>query len=206
MIRFREIPSAVAALSTPELEKLMVEIAERWRPVVGFPEYEVSDQGRVRSLPRVVVLSRPNGVARQRRNGAILKPGLDGKGYPMVVMCDQGRRVTRRCHLLVLEAFVGLKPDGQEALHGDGDSGNPKLENLRWGTSAENRADAMAHGTAYTLGRGEAHAMAKLSAAQVSEIKWALTDAPRGAGAALAKKYGVSQSAISKIKNGDTWA
>jgi len=50
-------------------------------------------------------------------------------------------------HRLVLIAFVGLQPDGMEALHRDGDPGNNTLSNLRWGTHSENQLDQVAHGT-----------------------------------------------------------
>lgn len=110
--------------------------AETWRPVVGWPDYEVSDHGRVRSyipfhhkpLPRVVAL------------------GADPKGYPVARLWG-GRlnRVHRRVHRLVLEAFVGPRPRGLVTRHLNGIPTDNRLSNLRYGTYAENMADRLLH-------------------------------------------------------------
>lgn len=53
-----------------------------------------------------------------------------------------------RCavHVLVLEEFVGLCPPGMESCHGDGDTQNNWLTNLRWDTPTNNNADKIKHG------------------------------------------------------------
>lgn len=104
---------------------------ERWLPVVGYEEhYLVSDQGRVWSV----------------RKGRCLKPRPDNRGYLRVRLPD-GPTVV---HRLVLSAFVGPRPYGHEACHGDGDKANARLQNLRWGTRSENARDRVRHGT-FTL-------------------------------------------------------
>ena len=121
---------------------------ETWKPVLGFEgHYEVSDQGRVRSLDRTV--SHWRGGTRLRR-GRCLKPGVAGGvgGYLHVVLMSDGKtRCNRTVHRLVLEAFVGLRPEGMQACHNDGDPHNNALSNLRWDTPASNNADKKAHGT-----------------------------------------------------------
>jgi hypothetical protein len=107
---------------------------ERWLPVVGFERYyEVSDLGRVRSLRR-----------------GILKPSYSNSGgYGLVILSDGlGGRFGRYVHRLVLEAFAGPCPEGQEARHYDeNDPRNARLSNLKWGTSGENKRDQVRHGT-----------------------------------------------------------
>jgi hypothetical protein len=49
-------------------------------------------------------------------------------------------------HRLVLEAFVGACPTGQQARHLDGNADNPRLDNLAWGTARENMEDRFRHG------------------------------------------------------------
>lgn len=51
-----------------------------------------------------------------------------------------------RVHQLVLIAFAGPAPAGCEVLHNDGNPGNNRLANLRWGTRSENLYDRVRHG------------------------------------------------------------
>lgn len=101
---------------------------EEWRPAVGFPNYMVSDRGRVYS----------------HLSQKFLCPGIASNGYPTVAL---GRGNTRTLHSLVAETFIGPCPEGQEVRHRDGVRTNPSLENLEYGTRSENIADAYIHGT-----------------------------------------------------------
>ena len=106
---------------------------ERWLPVVGWEGlYEVSDHGRVRGL----------------RRGLILKPSYSNSGgYALLILSRDGRQFGRYIHHLVLEAFVGPRPEGAEVRHLDGDPRNSTLANLAYGTSGENKLDQVHHGT-----------------------------------------------------------
>lgn len=70
-------------------------------------------------------------------------------GYHAVKLQNGGRhtRVSVRIHTLVLESFVGPRPDGHVGCHNDGDIDNNAPSNLRWDTQANNLADMKAHGT-----------------------------------------------------------
>lgn len=119
---------------------------EEWRPVVGYEGYyEVSNLGRVRSLDRRV--SNGSGNTRIAR-GVMLKPSLrDGFKYYVVNLGHgRGRRRTVQVHILVLEAFVGPRPDGLIACHNDGIHLNNRSSNLRWDTYSENLRDQVRHG------------------------------------------------------------
>lgn len=117
--------------------------AEQWRPVVGYEgAYEVSDRGQVRSLPR------------PHASGRILRPGRANKfGHLHVSLWLNGSGKSRLVHHLVLEAFTGPRPDPPpgckriEARHLDGNPAKNLLSNLAWGTSGENKRDAVTHGT-----------------------------------------------------------
>lgn len=118
---------------------------EEWRAVVGYEgHYEVSNQGRLRSLDRVVEYK--NGVERMHK-GKVLKLGKHKFGYLKVELHKDGKITHTNIHRLVLEAFTGPCPDGMEACHNDGNPTNNTIENLRWGTRSENRQDAVKHGT-----------------------------------------------------------
>jgi hypothetical protein len=73
-------------------------------------------------------------------------------------------------HRLVLEAFAGLCPAGQEAPHGpDGSLDNRRPENLEWGTKDKNNGpDKVRDGT---LACGERNGQARLTADAVREIR-----------------------------------
>ena len=106
---------------------------EIWKKIQGHAHYEVSSLRRVRSSHRS-----PKGQWR------LLRPGLISVGYLSVAL---GRGNTKLVHRLVAEAFFGTCPPGHEVLHTDGSRDNNRVENLRYGTRAENIEDSKAHGT-----------------------------------------------------------
>jgi hypothetical protein len=120
---------------------------EQWRPVVGYEnEYEVSDQGRVRSLTRIFYQpARSGALYPYRKKGRLLKPGLTSVGYPSVALC----RKTHLVHRLVAAAFIGPCPAGWEVRHKDGSRTNNAVHNLEYGTRKDNVADARRHKTLY---------------------------------------------------------
>lgn len=122
------------------------EIHERWLPVPGYEGiYEVSDQGRVRSLDKYV-----NHCFADRRlvKGRVLKPVLEnGTGYFRAALYKAEREPRRyRVHTLVLTTFVGPRPDGMVCCHGNGIRTDNRLENLSWDTISANNFDAVKHG------------------------------------------------------------
>lgn len=109
-----------------------------WKPVPGYPGYEVSDQGQVRSLAPTLG---------SRRHGKVLKHIVQTNGYHYVGLYNGGRQPKlKRVHSLVLEAFIGPRPDGAHACHRDDDRDNNALENLYWGTQSQNELDKVQNG------------------------------------------------------------
>jgi len=175
-----------------------IQAAERWRDVPEFEGlYKVSDWGRVRSLDRVTVDS----LGRLRRfKGRVLKFKLDRVGYHLVNLCRDGDQATYKVHRLVLLAFVREPEPGQECRHLNGDPADNRLENLAWGTSAENKADKLEHGTD---NRGPKHPNAKLTEADVLAIRAMAGDYSQ---TALGRMFSVSKSQIGKIIRCEKWA
>lgn len=105
-------------------------MGEKWLPVVGFEgRYEVSDHGRVRSLPRYAKV-RGDGMRLIRPR--ILAPMQSGRQRRMRVtlsMGTKGAQVHPLVHRIVAEAFLGV-PEAVPVRHRDGDEANNKLENL----------------------------------------------------------------------------
>jgi hypothetical protein len=67
----------------------------------------------------------------------------------------RGTTKTRLVHHLVLEAFVGPRPDGQVGCHFDDDPRNNRVENLRWDTSSANALDRVRNAALLENGRSE---------------------------------------------------
>ena len=120
-------------------------MTEEWREIPGYGGYyEVSDQGNVRSLGRLI--TRSDGQQRRFR-GKKMNPVQHECGYPLVKL-SRGMSDRRQAyvHRLVLETFVGPCPEGMEACHNNGDPTDNRLRNLRWDTHSGNIRDVVAHG------------------------------------------------------------
>jgi len=122
---------------------------EEWRPIVGYEElYEVSNCGRVRSLPKAVVTTAGNGELPHLafRRERIMKLQYR-KGYAGVGLTKDGQQTIHRVHRLMLVAFVGPPPSAEATLacHKDGSQQNV-VDNLYWGTPQQNIDDVYAHG------------------------------------------------------------
>ena len=114
---------------------------ERWLPVPDWEGlYEVSDQGRVRSLDRLSANGR-------KLKGRPLKSAADRAGYRLVWLHRNSQRRMFILHRLVLLAFVGPCPEGMEGCHDNGDPGDNRLSNLRWDTKSANCLQKVEHGT-----------------------------------------------------------
>jgi len=109
------------------------------RPIPGFPDYSITEDGRVWSIPR-------KGKRRNKCGDKWLKPRKH-KGYMWVSITKQGKCYRRSVHQLLLETYVGPKPPDQECRHLDGNKANNRLDNLKWGTRKENVLDSVKHGT-----------------------------------------------------------
>jgi len=122
-----------------------------------------------------------------------------GVGYPLITY--HGLR--QGAHRLVCEMVHGPAPTpGHEAAHscGKGHEGCINPNHLIWKTSAENKADKIAHGT--TL-RGSKNHKALLTEEQVREIR-ALRGVVKGKD--LAQRFSVSPVTITNIQKRTTWA
>jgi len=148
---------------------------EEWRPIPGYPGYEASSEGRIRSWL--------SGRAR------MLRPFVhesNSRRYLRVTLC-RGMVRKPRVHRLVLFAFAGPCPRGHEAAHRNGNGLDNRLVNLAWVTPEENHDHKHIHGTA-----GPGH----LTRAQITEIRSRLRG-KWGEQTALAREFGVSVAAIS---------
>lgn len=161
---------------------------ETWKMVQGFPMYDVSDKGNVRSY-------------QTDRRSCFLKPILTNDGYFRVALYRDSEQHLKQVHRLVLEAFVSLRPEGLETNHKDGDKINNHLENLEWISHRGNICHAYAIGLRTQI--GEKNNQAKLKNGELWLIKrllWFELKQKK-----IAKMFKVGRVAITDIKRERSW-
>lgn len=163
-----------------------------YRIVENRPAYRVGDDGSVWSCWK------HNGRG-PRSVGDVwkrLNPSIDDKGRP-VVFLGRGSANRRFVAQLVLEAFVGPRPEGMVCCHfPDRNPANCNATNLRWDTWVGNMDDQRTHGT---LVGGERHGMAKLSnddIARMLGMKGTMTQK------AIAALFDVTPEYVSRVFGG----
>lgn len=99
-------------------------MTELWKTVENYPNYEVSNTGKVRNV----------------KTNKVLKPGLTNVGYHVVCLSNNGKTQTFGVHILVARAFIeNTCPDiRKEVHHVDGNKINNNAYNLMWVTREEN--------------------------------------------------------------------
>lgn len=119
---------------------LLIMEKEEWKSVVGYEGlYEVSNMGRVRSLPREVYVGCKINTC--IRAGRVLKQGhAHGRHYKylLVCLCKDHQRSMKRVHRLVAEAFIPNPNNLPMVNHKDENPSNNRVDNLEWCTAKYN--------------------------------------------------------------------
>lgn len=108
----------------------MVEI---WRSIAGYPEYQVSNLGRVKSL--------------KHKEEWILKPRLINSGYYRVLLSNpfvKGKQIL--IHRLVAIAFVPNPQNKKSVGHLDGNKLNNCADNLAWFSASDSQLHSIKSG------------------------------------------------------------
>ena len=108
---------------------------EIWKPITGYEGfYEISNQGRVRSLDRILIGE--NG--RRLIKGIILKPSTNNEGYNVVNLSKNKIKKQYTVHRLVAETFIPNPDNKPEVDHKNTIKTDNRAKNLRWCTGVEN--------------------------------------------------------------------
>lgn len=162
-------------------------IEEIFKPIPGFPDYEVSNMGVVRSLKRGKV----------RIVSFFLLSAK--KPYLTVNLYSNGKEHVRLVHRLVMLAFVGPCPEGMQVCHYDCNRANNCLTNLRYDTPFGNAQDSIRMGNRYG-GNG----IRLLTLEQAEQARYGgLSGIPIRT---LGQKYGIDRSAMGRLLRGKSYA
>lgn len=94
---------------------------EIWKPIADYEDlYEVSNQGRVRSL------------CNRYGENKILKQCIGSRGYYLVTLCNKGKQKTVNVHRLVACAFIPNPASLPCINHKDENKLNNNVSNLEW--------------------------------------------------------------------------
>ena len=105
---------------------------EEWKDIANFEGlYQVSNLGRVKSLPK---------VGSGGHNGVILSPSKDKDGYLLVYLYANRKRVACKVHRLVAKAFIPNPDSFPQVNHKDEVKDNNCFTNLEWCSSSYNNS------------------------------------------------------------------
>ncbi|EHP9877538.1 HNH endonuclease [Escherichia coli] len=181
------------------------EVEEIWKDIVGYPDYQVSNYGNVRSFK--------SGMWKYLKTKS---ENLSPQCYPSVCLYKRGKDSGKSfsVHRLVAEAFKEppspeLQKECRKTVlgvpiinHIDGDRHNNRVENLEWCTYSHNNT------VAYGMGRiqkfGDDYHLSVLTKEKVLEIVRLIDCGITHK--AIAELFGVSRNTISSLNNGYSWS
>ena len=130
---------------------------EIWLSIKGFPNYNISSNGRVRNST----------------TGKILKPGHNPKGYNTISLYKNGTQHTKKVQRSVADAFYDGEHDDLEVNHIDGVKTNNFIGNLEWCTGKENIQHS------YDTGLRKPPRMKKVKVIETGKTYESMTDCAR---------------------------
>jgi hypothetical protein len=174
----------------------------RWVAISGWPDYDISDEGKIRRNKPEARCHHISGLIFSRlKTGDPVKVNVQPNGYHRVRLCGANGHKYFSVHRLVCETFHGKAPSVRHhAAHENGDRTDNRADNLAWKLPTENSADKIRHGT---HGIGERNPSAKLSEQDVVSII-ELVRIGRSK-TSISKQFGVTRGAIYLIASGRKW-
>lgn len=174
---------------------------EQWMKIPGLIGYEANTEGQIRcwwskTLEKVEIDI--DGKKRIWKKPVLIQEPYIVRKYPskkassvVIRVWYHGRKTFRSVGALVCETFVRPR---EIVVHIDGNKYNNRPSNLRWGSRAEAQQIAIARGCSGRI---------KLDAMKAAEIRRRAAAGERTID--LAKEFGVTPAAVSRIKKGEIW-
>lgn len=178
-------------------------IDEIWKKIKGFPKYQISNFGRVKSF-------------KQKRNGRILKQQINiVNGYLQIRLSRNNRVETKFVHRLLLKLFTNSNYTDLEINHINGIKSDNRLENLEWinhfknmkhfwKSDLSNKTRLKMSETQHKF-KGNKSPNHKLNQNDIIRIRDYLKEELLTQ-KEIAKRFNISQQMISKINNNKNWS
>jgi hypothetical protein len=175
-------------------------MGEIWKDIEDYEGYyQVSNQGRVKSLARVIVRSDGSLLPIKEK---IMKPFISSKGYNRIDLHNNTGQTKYKVARLVAIAFIPNPLNKPEVNHIDTNKLNDNVENLEWNTGSENIIHAYKNNLMH-IPHGENRYNAKLTEQEAIRILELFKNKiPR---MEIAKMYNVTYWCIRSITDRISW-
>ena len=177
---------------------------EIFKTIRLFPDYEVSNMGRVRTKERLIryVHSVTKKEHFRKSENKLLKIQFNNRtGYKFVQLYLNKKMFNRTIHRLVADEFLENKKNLSTVNHKDGNKHNNTSENLEWCTNEYNHQHATETGL---KAKGAKIGTSKLNENSVHAIKYFLNKGYSHS--QLSKIFLISRPSISLISKGKIWS
>lgn len=181
------------------------EIMESWK-VIEEGCYEVSDEGRIRSIGRKTIC----GHSIFNRDSTILKPRVDKDGYEIVTLWINGTAYTRKIHRLVALTFIANPESKPQVNHiGKDENGiinkrDNRVVSLAWSTAKENINHGFKEGLHSVGEHRKAGRAVKLTNKDIPVIREMI--AAGHGNSEIGHLFGVTCGCIYSIRKGKSWS
>lgn len=118
---------------------------EIWKDIIDFPNYQISNLGKIKSKERETNVGIKNQKTRFRKE-LILKQTIDKRGYSQVILYNNQKAKHFKVHRLVAEYFIENINNKPQVNHKDGNKQNNHVNNLEYVTDIENKHHAINSG------------------------------------------------------------
>ncbi len=176
--------------------------SEIWKPIKSFEGYyDISNHGRVRSLDRLTKYK----LIFERKYFGGIKPLQIYSGYYYIKLNKNGIYKNPKIHRLVAEMFIPNPQNKKMVNHLDGNKLNNHFSNLEWCTAKENVNHSI-HVLGNHHGRlGSQNGRAKITEAEVIEIRRLSGVSKYYTCVLLSKMFGVNSRSVSNILLNKSW-